>query len=88
MTLVDSFGQAYHWTADYTLNLTVPQILMINAGADVNKRRMDLRIAKQHRGTPKAQKEEPEPPAETWLGKPIDQLSTKEYMLYHASGMA
>jgi hypothetical protein len=84
MTLVDSFGQAYHWTMDYILSLTLPQIIMINAGAGVNKKRMDKRIS-TNRSEGKTTLEERMQDVVVWKGKKLTELDSVEYLQYHAS---
>lgn len=81
MILVDSFAQNYRWPMHEILDLTMPQIYMLNGAASENRRRMESKVA--HNQSTHSPKREPAPnPANTWRGKPIDQLNTDEYKQY------
>lgn len=42
--LLDNLCQAYHWTLDEAMRLTVPQILMLSHAAKVNYDRLQERV--------------------------------------------
>lgn len=61
------------------MKLTMPQILMLNHAAYVNKTRSDRKQAKK---APVVDEPSSEP---TFRGKPLSQLSSEEYALYVSS---
>lgn len=86
MLLVDSYAQAYRWPLDHILRLTMPQIIMINHAAHVNKKRLDRRIERnRERGDQPLEDRIAEMPM--WNGKRIDELTSEEYLEYHRSAL-
>jgi hypothetical protein len=63
----------------------MPQIIMLQHAGWVEKKRTDIRI-KRNRAEPTGDiREHFEANMPTWNGRPIDQLTSDEYIAYHAS---
>lgn len=85
MLLVDSYAQNYRWSMLEILNMTMPQIYMLNGGAMLNRQRLDQRVGKGHAvRTPKG----PVPSEIVWNGKTLEQLNSDEYMAYVRAGQS
>lgn len=69
------------------MRLTMPQIIMLNHAAWVQNERRDAKIHHaKATGQPRSI-EERVYEGEFFNGKPVDQLTSEEYLTYHASGM-
>jgi hypothetical protein len=67
------------------MSKTMPQIIMIQHAAWLNKKRMDALVRRgREEGSPVM---EDRVAQELFNGKPIDQLTSDEYIAYHASGL-
>ncbi len=77
-------AQAYRWAYSDILQLTYPQILMLNHAADVNRRRLDLRIKqKRNDGTATLSEEVADMPLVG--GRKLTDLTSDEYISYLSS---
>lgn len=75
-------AQAYRWTLDDIRKLTYPQILMLNAAAETNRKRMDARIKRKRAdGTMSIQEEIADMPLVN--GKRFDELTSDELLASH-----
>lgn len=61
----------------------MPQIIMLQHAQWLNKKRMDV-LTKRNRA--KGESTIEDQMSETFNGKPIDQLTSAEYLLYHKTG--
>lgn len=78
---MDSLAQAYHWKWEDILRRTMPQILMLNHAASVNKARMDARI-KRGRTEGYESLDDAAADAPVYNGKRLSELTTEEYQAY------
>jgi hypothetical protein len=62
----------------------MPQVIMLQHAQWINKKRMDV-LVKRNRDRGETSVEEKFAGA-AFNGKPIDQLTSDEYILYHATG--
>lgn len=84
MVLVDAFAQNYRWGMLEILDMTMPQIYMLNAASECNRRRLDDRVGRKSepRATRQVRKEA------VWNGKAVDELNSEEYMAYMRDGQS
>lgn len=86
--------QSYRMPLDQARKLTMPQILMLNHGAAVNKARLDRKLKNETGGKSKPgspRNNGRQAPATDWPvyeGKPVNELDSKSYMRYLASVMS
>jgi hypothetical protein len=64
--------------------LTMPQIILLNHGSQVNKKRMDNRIEADRKNKDKADRKAARNPA-VYKGKTLDQLTTQEQSEYYGT---
>lgn len=75
MILIGGLCEAYHWTVQDAMKLTMPQIIMLNHAAWVNKERAERRhAAKRDKEGSKKQR--------TWRGKDVRELDSNEFGKY------
>jgi hypothetical protein len=65
----------------------MPQIIMLQHAAWIEKRRMDERVRRNRKSGDVPYQDQVAESVTTWNGKPIDQLTSEEYMAYHASAL-
>lgn len=68
------------------MKLTMPQIIMLNAGAEVNRQRLDRRIAKG-RQSGYATIEDKMADEPMWNGKRVSELTSAEYVQYQRASL-
>ena len=74
-------AQAYHWTLEDINKLTYLQIMLLNHAAEVNRKRLDLHIAKNRdAGTLSPSEQVADMPL--FKGRRVDELTSDEYMKY------
>lgn len=89
MTVADTLMQAYRMDLHEALMITMPQLIMLNAGATCNKQRMDNRLERDKANggsgsisTDIANAGE----AVVFNGKRIEEMNSEEYKIYMMSG--
>jgi hypothetical protein len=65
----------------------MPQIIMLQHAAWVEKHRMDERVRRNRASGDAPFHDQIADSMPTWNGKPIDKLTSSEYLAYHASAM-
>jgi hypothetical protein len=65
----------------------MPQIIMLNHAAWLLNERRDAKIKSARERGDEPSLEQKIYEGETFRGKPIDQLTSDEYLMYHASAM-
>jgi hypothetical protein len=63
----------------------MPQIIMLQHAAWVEKKRSDIRVRSKRQAGDMDFHDSVASSVENWNGKPIDQLTSEEYIAYHQS---
>lgn len=83
---VDSLAQAYHWSFEDMKSLTLPQLLLMNHAAEVNRKRADeTHERKKKREELRKQQKEKEELKNPWIeefGKRFDEMDSDEQLEY------
>lgn len=82
MALVDSLAQAYRWPLRDILDLTLPQVYMLNRAASYNKQRLDRMIEQKRRDGTLDPSESLAADPPLVHGKRLDELTSDEYLSY------
>lgn len=88
--MIDTLAQAYHWSFEDTIRRTMPQIIMLNAAASVNKKRTDAKLASQKEkgeGSGSISNDIQESAIDAFTGKKVEELNSEEYIKYLQSGL-